>query len=421
MKTPPGVAPSRLYVLDGLRLVAALLVVGFHLTVFGNAWGGPDGAALPTLSLYTQFGWLGVYLFFLISGFVICMSAEGRGLGQFAAARIIRLYPAYWFGVLATTAVLALWPVIREPKRPGDVLTNLTMFNDLMGVGAVDSVYWTLAHELRFYLLFGLFVLVRGYTPRRVLLFAAGWLIASLFAYRSIPMLTDLLVPRSAALFVGGMALFLIYRHGSDIYLWGLVGASWLVALQMIGTVDPYAPSRTLLSSTQISMVEAVIVTLFYLVMAVVATRRLTVSWRWLTTAGALTYPLYLLHEYIGWVMIHYLHPALPAWLTGLTVVVILLVASWLVNRFVEKPLSGWMKRRFAAARNSAYLRTSLTDRPSGPRPASSTPAEEPAAAPAPAPAPAMAAAGPVPAMRTPSSIDGPTMALPQVTVGSTD
>src|SRR4051812_47225423 len=106
------------------------------------------------------------------------MSAEGRSLGQFAAARITRLYPAYWVAVLATSAVLTVWPVVRQPQSPGDVLTNLTMFNDLMRVDSVDSVYSTLAHELRFYLLFGLFVLVRGYTPRRVLLFAAGWLLA---------------------------------------------------------------------------------------------------------------------------------------------------------------------------------------------------------------------------------------------------
>jgi peptidoglycan/LPS O-acetylase OafA/YrhL len=39
-------------------------------------------------------GWTGVYLFFLISGFVICMSAWGRSVGQFAASRITRLFPA---------------------------------------------------------------------------------------------------------------------------------------------------------------------------------------------------------------------------------------------------------------------------------------------------------------------------------------
>ncbi|PWU58654.1 hypothetical protein DLE60_20600, partial [Micromonospora globispora] len=368
VKPPAGGAPSRLYVIDGLRLVAALLVVGFHFTVFGKPW---EYEGLPALGTYTQFGWLGVYLFFLISGFVICMSAEGRGLAQFAAARITRLYPAYWFAVLATSAVVTLWPVVGKPLSPGDVLTNLTMFPDLLKVDQVDPVYWTLAHELRFYLLFGLFVLVRGYTPRRVLLFAAGWLIASLFAYKSIPALTNLLIPRSSALFVAGMALFLIYRHGSNIYLWGLVGASWLVSLEMIGSLEPHPPARPVLSPTEVAMVEAALVTAFFLILAAVATHRLALGWRWLTTAGALTYPLYLLHEYIGWVMIHHLHQVLPEWVTLLVVVVFFLVVSWLVHRFVEKPVSNWLRRRFADARASSFL----SQPPAGRRPATPAPA----------------------------------------------
>ena len=406
MRPPSAAAPSRLYVLDGLRLVAALLVVGYHFTVFGNPWQSQDGGALPTLTIFTQFGWLGVYLFFLISGFVICMSAEGRSLGQFAAARIMRLYPAYWFAVLATTAVVTLWPVVAKPRRPGDVLANLTMLNDLMGVPWVDAVYWTLAHELRFYLLFGLFVLVRGYTPRRVLLFAAGWLVASLFAYSSsVPLLEDLLVPRSAACFVGGMALYLIYRHGSDIYLWGLVGASWLVAVQMIGTVKSYHPAREVLSPTQVSMIEAALITLFFLVLAAVATRRLAVGWRWLTTAGVLTYPLYLLHEYIGWVMIYHLHQVFPAWLTALVVVVFLLAVSWLVHRFIEKPVSGWLRRRFAAARASAYLR------------------QPPVTPPAQRAQDAIGTAAPAPAHLGPGQVgsEGPPRTLTRVTAGYTD
>ncbi|KAB1916135.1 acyltransferase [Micromonospora sp. AMSO31t] len=394
MKPPSGAAAPRLYVLDGLRLVAAILVVAFHFTVFSEPWGNPPSPTLPTLSIYTQFGWLGVFLFFLISGFVICMSAEGRGLGQFAAARITRLFPAYWFAVIVTSAVVTLWPVVAKPLAPGDVLTNLTMFHDLMKVDSADYVYWTLAHELRFYLLFGLFVLVRGYTPRRVLLFAAGWLVASLFAYHSIPWLTGLLVPLSAPCFVAGMALYLIYRHGSNIYVWGLLGASWLVALQMIGTITPHLPARTVLSSTQVAIIEAGLVTLFFLILAAVATHRLAVGWRWLTTAGALTYPLYLLHEYIGWVLIYHLHQVLPDWVTGLVVVLFFLAVSWLVHRFIERPVARWMRRKFAEARASGFLRPPTfgppaQSRPGAPAPAGAGPvaaSDEPGTSPADAP-----------------------------------
>jgi hypothetical protein len=154
------------------------------------------------------------------------------------------------------------------------------------------------------------------------------------------------------------MGLYLIYRHGSDIYLWGLVGASWLVALQMIGTVDPYAPARTLLSPTQIAMVEAALVTLFYLVLAAVATRRLAV-------------------------------------------------------------ISGWLRRRFAATHTSTYLRKSPGSTPSRPDPVPAAPAPE--TAPAPAPAMATAGPVPAQAASRTSPIDGPTLALSTITPSSTD
>jgi peptidoglycan/LPS O-acetylase OafA/YrhL len=374
VRAPSSAPTSRLYVLDGLRLVAALLVVGFHFTIFAKPWGVPNGTALPGLANVTQFGWLGVYLFFLISGFVICMSAEGRTVAQFATARITRLYPAYWFAVIATSVVLTVWPVVAKPLAPGDVLTNLTMFQDFLGVPRVDVVYWTLSVELRFYLLFGLFVLVRGYTPRRVLLFAAGWLMAGLLVGKQVPVLGTLLVSRDSACFVAGMALYLIYRHGGNLYLWGLVGVSWLVALEKIGSLSPTAPVRNVFSPTQVAVLEAGVITLFFLVVAAVATRRLAVAWRWLTTAGALTYPLYLLHEFIGWTMIHHVRRVLPPWATLLVVVLAFLVISWLVYRFVEKPVAGWLRRRFSEARQSAtFLRRTpphhpaLSDRPNTP------------------------------------------------------
>jgi peptidoglycan/LPS O-acetylase OafA/YrhL len=65
----------------------------------------------------------------------------------------------------------------------------------------------------------------------------------------------------------------------------------------------------------------------------------------WLTLAGALTYPLYLLHQEIGAALIARLHSHLPKWplLGGL--VVTMLVVAWLVHRLVERPLAPLVKR----------------------------------------------------------------------------
>lgn len=90
------------------------------------------------------------------------------------------------------------------------------------------------------------------------------------------------------------------------------------------------------------------IVTLAFVAVAAVALGWLRwANWRWLTFAGALTYPFYLLHEHLGWfairVMSRGLH--LPPQLTLVATVVAILVLAHLLHRFVEKPIGPRLKR----------------------------------------------------------------------------
>jgi peptidoglycan/LPS O-acetylase OafA/YrhL len=99
------------------------------------------------------------------------------------------------------------------------------------------------------------------------------------------------------------------------------------------------------------------LITAFFLIMGVIAmgwTAR--VRWRWLTTAGLLTYPFYLLHQSVGWALIHGLRDLRPRKLTLVLVILIMLVAAWLLHRLVEKPLARVLKRKLAES--SAHLRT---------------------------------------------------------------
>ena len=65
----------------------------------------------------------------------------------------------------------------------------------------------------------------------------------------------------------------------------------------------------------------------------------------WLTTAGALTYPLYLLHEWWGWWLIDRLDPALPKYAVLLVTTLVCCLAAWLIHRLVERPLSPVLRR----------------------------------------------------------------------------
>src|SRR4051812_38954069 len=234
----PAPAPAtearrpRLTALDGLRFAAAAAVVVYHLTARqSTVWGDQQQDLLGDTGRWTSLGSLGPELFFVISGFVLALSAWGRSAVHVVASRVARLYPAYWVGVLATGGLLLfLWP---EGKRVtgGQVLVNLTMLQSLFGVDQVDGVYWTLWTELRFYVLMVVFALV-GLTRRRVLAVAAIWPFAAL-AVESLGWDTAAtwLVSDYAPLFAAGMALYVLHRDGHAALAWAVVAADTALAV----------------------------------------------------------------------------------------------------------------------------------------------------------------------------------------------
>ncbi|CAM5542747.1 Acyltransferase OS=Streptomyces alboniger OX=132473 GN=CP975_21835 PE=4 SV=1 [Streptomyces alboniger] len=163
---------------------------------------------MPTVFRLASYGWIGVEIFFVISGFVICMSCWGRTPRQFFVSRVIRLYPAYWFAVLFTTGVLVAVPGVWERLRMREVLLNLTMLQSGSGVANVDGVYWTLWSELRFYLLF-LAVVATGLVSRKVVVFCCVWGAAAMLAPVSgLPLLELVANPEGAWYFIAGLALY---------------------------------------------------------------------------------------------------------------------------------------------------------------------------------------------------------------------
>ncbi|MET9698340.1 acyltransferase [Streptomyces sp. NPDC006529] len=354
---PRGPRRPRLYVLDGLRLIAALSVVAFHWTgvnIHPEVWGQRAQTVMPTAHRFGAYGWMGVQLFFLISGFVICMSCWGRSPRDYFTSRVVRLYPAYWVGIVITTLVVNFASTVRAARRPmslSDVLTNLTMLERPLGVTEADGVYWTLWIELRFYLLFAV-VAVMGLTYRRVLAFCGIWTILAVITPGTGSKLMDtVFMPQDAPYFIAGVAMYLIYRFGVNPMLLGVVAFSWLFAQNRLHiTVGSYEYE---VHHTLSWPVMAVISGASFLVMLAVSMGALNwIRWKWLTVAGALTYPVYLLHQELGWAMIRWGrdHGIAPYPLLAMCLAVILSLA-WLVHRYAERPLSAWLKRLLDGAR----------------------------------------------------------------------
>ncbi len=342
--TPVAAPVSRLRALDGLRLIAALMVALYHYGGrsgdISKGWGTSPKKLFPDAHTWFSYGCLGVQIFFVISGFVICMSGWGRPLRSFFASRVSRLYPAYWTAVLLVTAVFALPWVIYQAVTPSAFLVNLTMLQMPLGVPRVLGVCWTLWAELRFYALFALCVVLPGATRHRVVLFCAGWTLAAALATTAHqPFLDAVFMPEYAPFFIGGMGLYLLHRDRRDITAWGIVAVGWAIGQHEAVAGLWHKPNPAAFSDRHAWVIIAIITLGFALVGAIALGRLRWADWRWLTVAGALTYPFYLVHEHLGWVVVGVLHRGLhiPAPATFALTLAAMLGLARLMNRYVER------------------------------------------------------------------------------------
>ncbi|MFN2581998.1 MAG: acyltransferase family protein, partial [Candidatus Dormibacteria bacterium] len=201
--------PGRLQLLDLLRGIAALSVMLFHFTT------GVPGTGLGRI-LAT--GWLGVFIFFPISGYCIAAATHRNvkaPIASFLRRRWTRIYPPY----LASIALTVLVALIALPFNRGSasefdlglkgwssVLTLTQVFTGFQG--RINPVYWSLCYEEQLYLVMALSLWIRPATWRPYLLTAitvaaivcnaAGWTVKGLFF--------DYWVP-----FASGIAVYYIY------------------------------------------------------------------------------------------------------------------------------------------------------------------------------------------------------------------
>ncbi len=155
---PPGTlarkardARSQIVGLDLIRGLSAFLVLCFHLGFW--IWRcqvnhPPTPRAYAPFAPLSSKGWVGVEIFFVISGFVIAYSSEGATPARFLQHRVKRLMPAALFCSTMTAAVLLTAYPLREVSI--EWLRSVVFFP----VGPwVDGSFWTLPIEVAFYTL----------------------------------------------------------------------------------------------------------------------------------------------------------------------------------------------------------------------------------------------------------------------------
>jgi len=152
---------DRITTVDSLRGVAVLAVVWFHLTN-----GDPRLPSPSWLRTSGRLGWLGVDIFFVISGFVIPHALYRaryrlKDCGRFMLRRMARLEPPYLVSIVLFVGlafVSSRLPAFRgQPPSYStpQLLSHLPYLTGLLGFTWINIVYWSLALELQYYLLIG--------------------------------------------------------------------------------------------------------------------------------------------------------------------------------------------------------------------------------------------------------------------------
>ncbi len=364
--------------LDLLRFLAACAVMLFHYT-----WRGPAQhvwpASFPMLGQIFRYGDLGVNVFFILSGFVILLTAYDKNALSFSIARFIRLYPAYWICLTLTTIAILLAGNSAPRLTPHQYLANLTMAHSYFGVRDVSGVYWTLAIELKFYFL--IFVILAFRQARRIRYWLGLWLAASIFLSFQAPhgVARFFLFPEWSSYFIAGATFFLIYRHGPSFYKLFLLivcyGLSICYATDLLPLGGPTL-SFQLSSSVLVSLVTA-----FYLVFLWIALRPRSAASskqpetsnhpaiapgrgsRFLCLLGLITYPLYLIHQDIGYILLHSAPPKLNQYLVLGTVCCAAIGLAWLIHVGPEKWLARRLRVLLAGANKFGSLATRAVER----------------------------------------------------------
>lgn len=333
---------KRFVEIDWLRGGACLFVVMFHYFSQGPRSDWMTDANFPIVDIFAAYGYLGVHLFFMISGFVILLSAEGATTRSFLASRIARLYPAFWVSVSITTIALWFSDDARFSISITDYLVNLTMLAHWFNVPYVDGAYWSLAVELHFY--FYVLIAIRmGWHYRIDWLLGLWLLISAVNALRPIWPLEFWLNAKWAPFFVAGGIFYLIRERGISLSRLGLLVISYGLAILYAFREAENLSVRLPLQPEVVTVIITGFFVIFLLIVFKIWEMQSSIFASWL---GLMTYPVYLLHQNFGYVMYETLHnAALSPSLALASTFTIVLSLAWGTHHWIELKMGPWLKQ----------------------------------------------------------------------------
>jgi len=322
---------GRLKELDSLRGIACISVLLFHYT---TKYSEIFNTSLTTRLFNFKYGGLGVDLFFIISGFVIFLTVKKNTKPvEFVYKRFSRLYPTFWVCVLLTFFLVRNSELIMYHRSFSELIVNLTMIPDVFGVKRVDGVYWSLLPELMFYFL--MFCLLLFKRIKYIDLVCFIWLLAISFnSYWDIMPLRVLLNLTFGHLFIIGICFYKIKNKE----------ARWWNHLLIFGS---FITSMIISELSYKHVFLLLFIVVFYMF---VYDKLKWIKLKPLIVLGEISYALYLIHQFVGYIIINELisngvHNNIMLLLIPSIITVAL---SYGVTFYIEKPMQVFLRNTWS-------------------------------------------------------------------------
>lgn len=318
---------SRLIELDALRGIAAITVVIFHyLYRYNELYGHED-----VNTNWAHWGEYGVQLFFMISGFVIYWTLNRINSPiDFIVSRFSRLYPVYWFCALVSLLFINIFGLPGREIETISAVGNVLMFHGYLGIASIDGVYWTLAVELTFYFWVFCFYLT-GQLKRAEVFFSVFLVIAIIetLGFLNLPIkLKNILMVEHISFFIAGICFYKIVNKLHNKWTYGIL------FLSLITTIVTF--------SLDLSLLFLVFYVIFYIA---ITTKNRFLAYKPLLFLGGISYPLYLIHQNIGYIIINkfYAHGVSP-YLSVLVALSVSIVLALIAHIYVEKKATKYIR-----------------------------------------------------------------------------
>ena len=328
---------DRNYLLDISRGMAACLVVFYH---FGQARSYPGW-----YEQLISYGWLGVPIFFVISGYSIGISLNNStSIGLFVIKRIARIFPAYWVSLFIILILIIINKIttgnnsiVSLPKTTLDLFnTFFCLYQPFSKTTPINWVYWTLSYEIFFYLIFSLTLLFKQTYHKFLYLFIS---IISLF-FPFFQNLNALFFFKLIGYFIIGIALNEINKKNFFSATLLILTSVISITLNRVYCIGP---------DNKLSLIIALIVALGFSSLLIILSPYFKHK-SFLTKIGNLSYGIYLFHIPLGIYLINMLGITFKIqnkffYIIDILILIFVIGFSGFIFKYIEKPIMTFMKK----------------------------------------------------------------------------